>query len=60
MNTIKISPDFNLDDIRKIRNANSERHLKMTASERLDEAKKTNDWFIELMGKSITITTNPK
>jgi len=50
---LNISPDFNMDDIRKIREFNSQKHLKMTDKEREEETKKVLDWFSKEMNKPI-------
>jgi len=60
MDNVVISPKFNMEDIRRLRNYNSERHLKMTESERLVETKKATEWFIKEMGKPITVLNGPK
>lgn len=41
MNEPIISKDFTIEDIRKIRDYNSQRHLKMTAEEIIAERKET-------------------
>ena len=38
-----MSMQFNMDDIRRIRDANSERHLKMTPMEIINETKQKSE-----------------
>ena len=44
-----------MDEIRKIRDENSLRHLSQTPEERKQELKEALDWFAEAMGKSVKI-----
>ena len=44
-----------MDEIRKIRDENSLRHLSQTPEERKQELKESMDWFIKAMGKPIKI-----
>lgn len=55
-----ISPNFNMEDIRRLRDYNSARHLKMTENERLAETKKATEWFIKEMGRPVTVLNEPK
>ena len=44
-----------MDEIRKIRDKNSLRHLSQTPEERRQELKESLDWFAEAMGKPVKI-----
>jgi hypothetical protein len=44
-----------MDEIRKIRDENSERHLKMTADERKQEEKEVLEWFAKVSKKPLNI-----
>ena len=44
-----------MDEIRKIRDANSLKHLSQTPEERSKELKRSMDWFVEAMGKPVKI-----
>jgi len=44
-----------MDEIRKIRDANSLRRLSQTPEERRQELKRSMDWFVEAMGKPVKI-----
>jgi len=47
-----------MDEIRKIRDANSLRHLSQTSEEFSKEMKDSVDWFIKALGKPVKIVTN--
>jgi len=47
----EISERFDLEDIRKIRDYNSWRHLQMTREEIIAEEKKAREWFENEMEK---------
>ena len=44
-----------MDEIRKIRDANSLKHLSQTPEERERELKRSMDWFVKAMGKPVKI-----
>ena len=44
-----------MDEIRKIRDENSRRHLLQTPAERQQELKESLDWFIKAIGKPVRI-----
>ena len=46
-----------MDEIRKIRDENSLRHLNMTNEEISKEMKESVDWFIKALGKPVKIIT---
>lgn len=58
MAELNISPKFDLDDIRKIREHNSKRHKAMTASELHSELSKSTELFLSRM-KNIDKTSSP-
>lgn len=45
-----------MDEIRKIRDTNSLRHLKQTPEERNQELKKSMDWFMAAIGKPVRVS----
>ena len=45
-----------MEEIRKIRDENSLRHLSQTPEERKQELKESLDWFIEAIGKPVKIS----
>jgi hypothetical protein len=47
----KLSPDFTLDDIRKLRTYNSLRHVNMTADEINEDSRQALEEFNRLMAK---------
>ena len=47
-----------MDEIRKIRDANSLRHLSQTSEEFSKEMKESVDWFIKALGKPVKIVKN--
>ena len=49
-----------MEEIRKIRNENSLRHLSQTPEERKRELKESLDWFIQAMGKPVEIASVDK
>jgi hypothetical protein len=49
-----------VDEIRKIRDENSLRHLSQTPSERSQELKESLKWFLSVIGKPVTIVTKTK
>jgi len=49
-----------MDEIRKIRDANSLRHLSQTQEERKRELQESLDWFLKAIGKPVTIVTKTK
>ena len=49
-----------MEEIRKIRNENSLRHLSQTSEERKRELKESLDWFIQAMGKPVEIASVEK
>ena len=46
-----MNDQFTMDDLRKIRNANSERHLKMTSKQVLEETIKKSDITLKKIEK---------
>lgn len=42
-----------MDDLRKIRDENSRRHLSQTSEEFSQEMKDSVDWFVKALGKPI-------
>jgi hypothetical protein len=46
-----------MDEIRKIRDENSERHLRMTSDERKREEKEVLEWFARLSGKPLILAS---
>jgi hypothetical protein len=49
-----------MEEIRKIRDANSLRHLAQTPEERKRELKDSMDWFTAAMGKPIKVVDTIK
>ena len=49
-----------MDEIRKIRDENSLRHLSQTPDERRQELKESLDWFLAAIGKPVTIVDRVK
>ena len=47
-----VSKDFNLEDIRKIREYNSLRHVKMTPKEIIEDTRQGADMVLEKLQKS--------
>lgn len=47
-----VSKDFNLEDIRKIREYNSLRHVQMTPREIIEDTRKGADMVLEKLRKS--------
>lgn len=47
----EISEDFTMDDIRKLRDYNSERHLMMNKEETRKESKNAIEWFTSEIAK---------
>ena len=48
----EISKDFNMDDIRKLRDYNSDRHLTMDNEKIKEESRKAMEEFLLSIGKS--------
>jgi hypothetical protein len=48
-----------MNEIRKIRDENSQRHLNMTPEELTKEFNKSVEWFTKALGKDIAIITSP-
>jgi len=44
-----------MDEIRKIRDENSQRHLNMTSEELSNELKESLNWFVEAIGNPVNI-----
>ena len=44
-----------MDEIRKIRDENSLRHLSQTKDERSQELRESLDWFMEAIGKPVNV-----
>ena len=49
-----------MDEIRKIRDENSLRHLSQTSEEFSNEMKESVAWFIDALGKPIKLVENAK
>ena len=49
MDKPKLSPDFTMDDIRKLRDYNSSRHATMTLEEIREDMRPSVEEFIQLM-----------
>ena len=47
-----------MDELRKIRNENSLRHLSQTPEEFSQEMKDSVNWFIEALGKPVNLVEN--
>jgi cysteine synthase len=47
-------------EIRKIRDENSLRHLKMTSEEISKELDESMKWFISAMGKNVKVISSPR
>ena len=47
----KLSSKFTVEDIRALRDYNSQRHLKMSTEEIIAERKKSTEWFLNAMSE---------
>ena len=51
MNKPELSPDFTMDDIRKLRDYNSSRHASMTLDEIREDMRPSVEAFMQLMAE---------